>query len=225
LQTKHEIIFQPGNRRVKGAVGSTIQEVASDAGIFLRGDCGGNGTCGKCSVSVEPHGKLSSETLDREDIGFEEKSLTLDCLACQTLITEPVSITVSGQPSEGGISKGKSIIKEKFPVAPLTDRYFFNLKMAKKNRLSFGDDLAGLITDEIERDTGQRVFFKEPASLYQLSLPDNADSDITLVYHAARGVTSVFTGQKLNTDCHGSQEETASPWTSGQPALLPIFVI
>ena len=40
---------------VLDAPGKTILEAARKAGVHINADCGGNGTCGKCTVQVEGH--------------------------------------------------------------------------------------------------------------------------------------------------------------------------
>ncbi|MBQ3503922.1 MAG: DUF4445 domain-containing protein [Oscillospiraceae bacterium] len=42
----------PGNIVLEARVGSNLQEVLREAGIYLDAPCGGKGTCGKCKVTI-----------------------------------------------------------------------------------------------------------------------------------------------------------------------------
>jgi len=46
------VIFEPEGRKVNAQVGENLLEIAQNAGVRIRSDCGGEGTCGKCKVLV-----------------------------------------------------------------------------------------------------------------------------------------------------------------------------
>ncbi|MBW8040772.1 MAG: DUF4445 domain-containing protein [Planctomycetes bacterium] len=55
---KHfNIIFKPDNRQITIHKGATLLEAAGQAGIILNNVCGGQGTCEKCAVNIEPTGQ------------------------------------------------------------------------------------------------------------------------------------------------------------------------
>jgi uncharacterized 2Fe-2S/4Fe-4S cluster protein (DUF4445 family) len=47
-----KIVFQPVGTRVDVNVGSTVLEAGREAGLILAANCGGNGICGRCRVTV-----------------------------------------------------------------------------------------------------------------------------------------------------------------------------
>ncbi|MDR2642411.1 MAG: ASKHA domain-containing protein [Planctomycetaceae bacterium] len=54
--------FQPSGRVVEVSAGERLDVAAVDAGIALRRDCGGNGTCGKCKVIIDNQVLLACRT-------------------------------------------------------------------------------------------------------------------------------------------------------------------
>ena len=48
------VTFVPDGRRVEVEAGVTIFEAARKGGVPLVAPCGGKGSCGRCSVTVEP---------------------------------------------------------------------------------------------------------------------------------------------------------------------------
>lgn len=68
------ITFQPEGKRVSVHKGANLVEAAGLAGIVLNTVCGQKGTCGKCSVVIEPRGQ--------------------SVLACQYRVTEDVTVLI-----------------------------------------------------------------------------------------------------------------------------------
>jgi uncharacterized 2Fe-2S/4Fe-4S cluster protein (DUF4445 family) len=72
---KHfNITFEPDGRKISIHAGATVLEAANQAGIILNTACGGLGTCKKCVVQIEPHGR--------------------DVLACQHRIQGDLMVTI-----------------------------------------------------------------------------------------------------------------------------------
>ena len=54
-QMKHfKVILKPDGKQISIHEGATIADAAGQAGIILNGVCGGQGTCKKCQVYIEP---------------------------------------------------------------------------------------------------------------------------------------------------------------------------
>ncbi|MEW6573510.1 MAG: ASKHA domain-containing protein [Bacillota bacterium] len=51
--TGNSVLFLPDNLEVEISPGLTLLQAAANAGITLRGACGGKGVCGRCKVQVE----------------------------------------------------------------------------------------------------------------------------------------------------------------------------
>jgi uncharacterized 2Fe-2S/4Fe-4S cluster protein (DUF4445 family) len=47
------VLYEPEGRRVEAQVGENLLDVAHRAGVGIRTDCGGKGTCGKCKIAVD----------------------------------------------------------------------------------------------------------------------------------------------------------------------------
>lgn len=53
------VVFQPSGKEVSVSRGTLLSDAAKKAGVFIDSPCGGNGTCGKCSVLLESDDKQS----------------------------------------------------------------------------------------------------------------------------------------------------------------------
>ncbi|MFX1317717.1 MAG: ASKHA domain-containing protein [Promethearchaeota archaeon] len=90
-----EVTFEPDRRRIQIQKNFTVLDVASQVGIQLRSECGGQGTCGKCRVHIEPQTGLnpltSAEriqlTSDQQKAGFR--------LACQARINGETDLIIT----------------------------------------------------------------------------------------------------------------------------------
>ncbi|MDR1478100.1 MAG: ASKHA domain-containing protein [Planctomycetaceae bacterium] len=77
--------FRPFGKVVEVAVGTRLDEVAIGAGFFLRRDCGGNGTCGKCKVKIGERIFLACQAKVDSDlvVTFLDKSLEYESVVVQ----------------------------------------------------------------------------------------------------------------------------------------------
>jgi uncharacterized 2Fe-2S/4Fe-4S cluster protein (DUF4445 family) len=58
----YRVEFQPSCRVVEVLDGTRLDVVATDCGVSIRRDCGGNGTCGKCKVIIDGQIVLACQT-------------------------------------------------------------------------------------------------------------------------------------------------------------------
>lgn len=65
------VTFQPSGRKVHVPPGSTIVDAAHKAGIIVNTPCGGQGTCGKCKVTVNQKSVLACKTDVQKPIDVE----------------------------------------------------------------------------------------------------------------------------------------------------------
>ena len=88
------LTFEPGGHSVRTALGTTIFQAASEAGVGIRTECGGKGVCGKCRVIVQNKNSLTKLT------ATETKHLSsseIDSgyrLACQSLVRRNVAVVI-----------------------------------------------------------------------------------------------------------------------------------
>ena len=73
------VVFEPDNLTVTGRAGDSLLDLAAAAGIPLRAQCGGQGTCGGCGVVVR-QGRIAP----REGGPAEEITSPREVLACAT---------------------------------------------------------------------------------------------------------------------------------------------
>lgn len=80
------ITFEPEGKLISDSP-QTVLEIARNAGITLRGDCGGSGVCGKCKIQItKKYGSISPPTeKELKFLGPEEITQNIR-LACQVKI-------------------------------------------------------------------------------------------------------------------------------------------
>ncbi|MHA2367890.1 MAG: ASKHA domain-containing protein [Candidatus Hodarchaeales archaeon] len=79
-----KVRFEPDGIATRVGRGKLIFQTAKDAGVGLRSECGGKGTCGKCLVQAMPPNILSipkKSELDRLGSENAQKGLRLACQA------------------------------------------------------------------------------------------------------------------------------------------------
>ncbi len=74
---RYSVTFSPQGKQIFVHEGVTVLEAAGLAGVILNSVCAGAGTCGKCTVRIEPHG--------------------LEVVACSWLIEGDITVVVPQQ--------------------------------------------------------------------------------------------------------------------------------
>ncbi|MDW7673478.1 MAG: 2Fe-2S iron-sulfur cluster-binding protein, partial [Bacillota bacterium] len=88
--TKHTVRFLPNNVEIEVDSGVSLLEVANKAGIAIKSTCGGDGSCGRCTVKVQ-EGQVTSIGQGNLSKKAKEQGLSL---ACKSIVSENVSIEV-----------------------------------------------------------------------------------------------------------------------------------
>jgi uncharacterized 2Fe-2S/4Fe-4S cluster protein (DUF4445 family) len=95
------IRFEPEGRVVKAERGENLRLLANASGVFIRSDCNGEGTCGKCRVVVAENGaSLGRLTSAEQDLLTEREVLQGYRLACQVHVKEDIVVRI---PEETGL--------------------------------------------------------------------------------------------------------------------------
>jgi len=98
-----KVTFYPDGKVVEAKRGTTLLEIAKDAGIFIASICGGDGICGKCRLIIKDGEVKASPTthLSREEIqaGY--------VLACQTRVFGDVEVLI---PSESRVEGAQILV-------------------------------------------------------------------------------------------------------------------
>ncbi len=99
-----KIRFEPHGKSVEVQKGSTVLDAAIKAGIGIRSECGGVGTCGKCRILANDHKILSAITLAEKRMLKGEELEKGFRLACQARVLDHGEIYV---PKESRIGERK----------------------------------------------------------------------------------------------------------------------
>jgi len=175
--------------------GHTVTEVLAGSGIAMRSDCGGEGRCGKCLVSVHPADNLSPP-MDAEICLFDKRNdLPGTRLACQARIQGDITVTLPAWGQEGDPILPKSDVSGNFAVAPAVKR--ISVDGIRYRAFSSGDpaaDFYSWIRREAESACGRPVPIEDAEVLRRLSEPVAGKGQKTLVSHDLFGVTALLDG-------------------------------
>jgi uncharacterized 2Fe-2S/4Fe-4S cluster protein (DUF4445 family) len=86
---------------VKAEQGENLRLLANASGVFIRSECNGDGTCGKCRVVIAEHGESLGELTYSEQDLLSERDLRQGYrLACQVYVKENLVVRI---PEESGL--------------------------------------------------------------------------------------------------------------------------
>lgn len=88
------IRFEPGDRDAQVPRGTTVLAAAQQAGQEIVATCGGRGRCRSCRVKITAGAAPPAKLADRVQLGDDEVREGFR-LACQTEISEPLSVLVA----------------------------------------------------------------------------------------------------------------------------------
>ena len=95
------IRFEPEGRVVKAEPGENLRLLANTSGVFIRSDCNGDGTCGKCRIVAAENGEsLGGLTAPERDLLTEREVRQGYRLACQIHVSENLVVRI---PEETGL--------------------------------------------------------------------------------------------------------------------------
>lgn len=121
------VVFEPEGKKVEVPSGSTVFNAAKEAGISIRSECGGKGTCGKCKVIVKNSRAVSKITeAERKHLSKSEIKLGYR-LACQTIVLQNVTVMI---PPESRLESRKIQIlglERKVKLSPLLKKFYIIL--------------------------------------------------------------------------------------------------
>ncbi|MFW9986800.1 MAG: ASKHA domain-containing protein, partial [Candidatus Odinarchaeota archaeon] len=121
------VIFEPEGRKVRIASGASILEAACKAGVDIRSECGGKGTCGKCRIVVRE--KKAVTKVSKAEMNHLSPS-EIDSgyrLACRTTLRENITVMVP-QESRVGVRKIQVTgLERPVPINPLVAKFYITL--------------------------------------------------------------------------------------------------
>lgn len=101
---KCQVVFLPGTIEVEIEKGATLLEAAQKAGISMKSSCGGQGTCGRCTVKV-----LEGQISGGDGNIPKKKKADGQILACTAIIEGNAKIDV---PSESILHEHQVLLDE-----------------------------------------------------------------------------------------------------------------
>ncbi len=100
-----KVIFEPDGRRSTGHPNETILDIAQRVGLQIRSDCGGQGSCGKCRVHIEPQTGLQPITSNEISKLTNQHQIAGFRLACQARINGTSDIIVTIPTASRGLRR------------------------------------------------------------------------------------------------------------------------
>jgi len=156
MSKKHNIQLLPHGRQIKGKNGQSLMEALIHHSIFLRSDCGGRGSCGKCKVNRVTAGgsneNITSCTLEiTEDIKIEipESSMLSSHIISKAPLTFPESFnnrTIKpGQENRYGIATDLGTTTIAIYLCNMTSGKILSSLAVKNPQALYGDDVMSRI--------------------------------------------------------------------------------
>jgi len=186
------VTFEPEGRRVRVPSETSIFQAAREAGVGIRTECGGEGTCGKCRVIVDNKSAVT-EVVDAEKAHLSPREIDLGYrLACRTILKQNVTVMV---PEESRIGARKiQIIGLERPVPLNPSVKKFHVVLPKPTLSDVRPDLKRLL-DHLEDVYGLKGLEIEYEILKKL--PDilrDADWGFTVAIWNDRVIIAVEAG-------------------------------
>jgi len=186
------VTFEPEGRRVRVPPETRIFQAASEAGIGIRTECGGEGICGKCRVIVKNKSAVN-EVTDAETTHLSPKEIDSGYrLACRTILKQNVTVMVPEESRIGARKIQISGLERPVPLNPSVKK--FHVVLPKPTLSDVRPDFKRLF-DHLEDAHG----LKKLEIDYELlrKLPDilrDANWDFTLAIWDDRLIIAVEAG-------------------------------
>jgi uncharacterized 2Fe-2S/4Fe-4S cluster protein (DUF4445 family) len=198
-QRRHQVKLLPIGIILQANEGQTIMEVLCGSDIIMRSDCGGQGRCGKCLVSVHPAARLSAPSDVEIRVLEKREEAPGTRLACQARIEGDITVTLPAWCQTGDPILIKQEASGSFSIAPAVKRIFIEHSgMLESGSKASGPDLYGSICRQVESACNFRVSLDNLDVLRRLSAPLARKGQSTLVIHEICGVTAALDGRHVS---------------------------
>lgn len=191
--------FNPSGISTSAPLQTTVADIAIGKNLPIRLDCGEKGVCGKCRVIVNPAANVT-QAMPAEFVHLTEDQVEAGYrLACQTRITGPCIVTIPESMADTREVYGRKSIRGVHAVEPMTERLFLSKRRLPEPLDGFAGSLADWIGERLKVESGELTSAALPITkdaLWQLSFPQVADGEMTLVRHYERGITAVIPGHR-----------------------------
>ena len=177
----------------RGKEGESLFQIASNQNIPIRSDCGGQGRCGKCTVTVNPADHLSPATENESKLLNSEQTSTGHRLACQAKLKGTVRVSIPETVLDGSEAMGKTGVQGVFSCNPMVKRLIVPAPSPSISEDQTPRDFVELIS---KAANDPALTFNEPTAIRTLGRSSLYREEITLVNHLKKGITAVFAGRR-----------------------------
>ena len=120
MSDKHTVTFSNG-QTLEVSEDQNLLEAAREAGIYIKSGCGGHASCSDCLVKVTSgEDNINAPSFEETQLIGNVFHITKERLSCQTKITGPVEIDISGHDKSADaqkiLNKTQKFIKPNSPV-------------------------------------------------------------------------------------------------------------
>ncbi|HQM81932.1 MAG TPA: ASKHA domain-containing protein [Syntrophorhabdaceae bacterium] len=136
----YKVLFLPSSKEITAKEGSTILDIAREAGVYINSQCNGRGSCGKCRVQIM-EGEAGPFTHEESDLIRNLEKEFGYRLACKARIASDVKVLLPGENVLTSKASKKIFAKGSISINPAV----------KCHRISLGPDKAGRAADIIEK--------------------------------------------------------------------------
>jgi len=175
--------------------GQTVMDALSGSDIAMRSDCGGQGRCGKCLVSVHSAANLSPP-MDAETRWLKKNGEAPGArLACQARIQGDIEVLLPAWGQTGDPILIKQDVSGSFSIAPAVKRIVIDVSRTLELFPRADDeDFGSWIRRQAESACSRPISYGNVDVLRQLSMPIAQKGQSTLVIHDISGVAAAFDG-------------------------------
>lgn len=131
----YPIVFLPENKKIMANEGSSLMNVAMQAGIFLNGSCAGRGICGKCKIFLLDGQKKELSKEETDCLSAKEINAGA-CLACQTFVNGPMTVMIPNSHGNSKRKKEMNTLPGDFVPQVETKKIYFKLPKASLEQQS-----------------------------------------------------------------------------------------
>jgi uncharacterized 2Fe-2S/4Fe-4S cluster protein (DUF4445 family) len=126
----YKVLFLPSLKKITAKEGSTILDIAREAGVYINSQCNGKGSCGMCRVQVM-EGEASPFTCEESDCIRNLEKESGYRLACNARIQSDVKVLVPGENVLAPKASKKVFTKGPVSINPAVKGYQIRLDMKR----------------------------------------------------------------------------------------------
>lgn len=186
------VTFEPIGKKGYCRHGEDVLTAATRAGVKIRSECGGKGTCGKCLVIAASPDRLSGITESERKLIPAPKLGSGWRLACQSTVTGDVTIAI---PEESRVGERRILVKgveRALKVEPAIEKVY--LEMPRPSLEDLTPDAERILAHLPERLRRRRLEIDSAVLKTIPSVLRNSDWKVTVTVWNSREIVLVEAG-------------------------------